>query len=429
MPKKPKIFNPIGQNESFDDVVKKVLKGGESMDDELTDVDINNILNDSQTEIIPIINFEYTGHKVRTIYKDGEVWFVAKDICELLSIKDTSMALSRLDKADTSSTGISSGGQIREMSIVNESGLYDLLLDSRKKEAKDFRRWVTKDVLPSIRKTGKYEIHGLENLSEEEKRRIIRDEILKRNPIISAEAKRLGVGRTDDKKENSIQFAMFHNAGYKGFYGGMTKKDVMKKKGLPKKDSLLDYEGATALAGHLFRITQAEERLKQQEDNAGIDKANEIHYLAGAEVRKAMIAIHGIPPEDLPVYEKLKLSKSKNNKTITSKNSDNKIEINISVDLWKIALLIMAKNKDGIILTNELMKEVHKYIEFPEKYKEISKIKNEPKYKQIIRNLKSNIKNKTNFVNQGYAISIKNGFQITQKGIDFVKEYFKNYLQ
>lgn len=100
--------------------------------------------------------FEYEGQRVRTVMIDGEPWFVARDVCKSMGINNVSMAVSRLNVADVSTADIRSGGQNRRMSTVNESGLYDLILDSRKAEAKAFRRWVTSEVLPSIRQHGLY---------------------------------------------------------------------------------------------------------------------------------------------------------------------------------------------------------------------------------------------------------------------------------
>lgn len=105
------------------------------------------------TDLVP---FDYSGHEVRTITRDGEPWFVAADVCAVLEIKDASDAVSRLDQADRDRTPVRSGGQNRQMWIVNESGLYDLIIRSDKPEARPFRRWVTSEVLPAIRKTGRY---------------------------------------------------------------------------------------------------------------------------------------------------------------------------------------------------------------------------------------------------------------------------------
>jgi len=100
----------------------------------------------------------YNDNQLRIIEKDGEPWFVAKDVCDILELGNSRDAVSSLD-ADEKDVGIADtpGGK-QTMSLVNESGLYSLIFRSRKDEAKKFRRWVTHDVLPSIRKTGGYSV-------------------------------------------------------------------------------------------------------------------------------------------------------------------------------------------------------------------------------------------------------------------------------
>lgn len=97
---------------------------------------------------------------IRTVMQNDEPWFVAKDVCEALELGNTSMALERLDDDELISVKLMSGGQNREMIAVNEPGLYSLILGSRKPEAKAFKRWVTHDILPAIRKTGHYAAPG-----------------------------------------------------------------------------------------------------------------------------------------------------------------------------------------------------------------------------------------------------------------------------
>lgn len=101
--------------------------------------------------------FDYRdGRQVRTVIKDGEPWFVAKDVCEILDIGNPSMALSRLDEDEKGLSLIDTPGGPQKMAVVNEPGLYALILTSRKPEAKAFKRWITHEVIPSIRKTGAY---------------------------------------------------------------------------------------------------------------------------------------------------------------------------------------------------------------------------------------------------------------------------------
>lgn len=100
--------------------------------------------------------FNYNEQEVRTVIKEGEPWFIAKDLCDILEHSDTSTAVSRLDDDEKLTQTLFVSGQNREVWIVNEAGLYSLILTSRKPEAKIFKRWVTHEVLPTIRKTGGY---------------------------------------------------------------------------------------------------------------------------------------------------------------------------------------------------------------------------------------------------------------------------------
>lgn len=94
--------------------------------------------------------------KIRTVVKDGEPWFVLADICKVLEISNSRMVAGRLDAEELMSVKLTSGGQRREMTTVSESGLYIVILRSDKPQAKPFRKWVTTEVLPTIRRTGGY---------------------------------------------------------------------------------------------------------------------------------------------------------------------------------------------------------------------------------------------------------------------------------
>lgn len=92
--------------------------------------------------------------------KDGEVWFVAKDVCIILGLADIHTAIRSLDDDEKGRQSLPTPGGIQEMTIINEPGLYKLTFKSRKTEAKNFTRWVTHKVLPAIRKTGAYSVNG-----------------------------------------------------------------------------------------------------------------------------------------------------------------------------------------------------------------------------------------------------------------------------
>jgi prophage antirepressor-like protein len=113
--------------------------------------------------------FKYEENKlVRTMNVSGEPWFVLKDVCDVLGLSTPARVAERLDSDEVSQAHlIDSMGRSQEMTIISESGLYNVILRSDKPEAKPFRKWVTAVVLPSIRKNGGY-IAGQEELSPQE---------------------------------------------------------------------------------------------------------------------------------------------------------------------------------------------------------------------------------------------------------------------
>lgn len=94
--------------------------------------------------------------QVRIVPVDGELMFVAKDVCDCLEITKHRDAISRLDPDERGSVKLDTPGGKQDIAAINEYGLYNLVLSSRKPEAKEFKRWITHDVIPAIRKTGSY---------------------------------------------------------------------------------------------------------------------------------------------------------------------------------------------------------------------------------------------------------------------------------
>lgn len=92
--------------------------------------------------------------EIRTVTKNNEPWFVAIDVCNALDLKNPTVSVGRLDEDEV--TKFNLGGLSGESNIVSEYGLYNLILASRKKEAKKFKRWITHEVIPTIRKHGAY---------------------------------------------------------------------------------------------------------------------------------------------------------------------------------------------------------------------------------------------------------------------------------
>ncbi|OME86900.1 hypothetical protein BK120_08230 [Paenibacillus sp. FSL A5-0031] len=102
--------------------------------------------------------FSYESNEVRTVLVGGEPWFVAKDVCDILEIKNSREVVARLDDDEKGVVLTDTLGGKQQAAAVNESGLYTVIMSSRKPEAKAFRKWVTSEVIPSIRKTGGYNV-------------------------------------------------------------------------------------------------------------------------------------------------------------------------------------------------------------------------------------------------------------------------------
>jgi len=141
------------------------------------------------------------------------------------------------------------------------------------------------------------------SLTEDEKRFYQRDLTKKGNYSLNQVAKDSGVKNFDK----------FHNAGYKGLYKGETADDIAKRKGLRYREDILDNMGSTELAANLFRITQTEEKLKNDKIQ-GEGKANNAHYKIGKNVRKFMAQNSGTMPEELPTPDKSLKQLEKENK-------------------------------------------------------------------------------------------------------------------
>jgi prophage antirepressor-like protein len=103
------------------------------------------------------LTFSFSTLPLRVIMRGDEPWFVAADVCDALSIGRTDDGVRRLDEDEKGTDSIRTPGGTQQMVVINESGLYSLILGSRKPEAKRFKKWVTSEVLPAIRKTGRYE--------------------------------------------------------------------------------------------------------------------------------------------------------------------------------------------------------------------------------------------------------------------------------
>lgn len=135
-------------------------------------------------------------------------------------------------------------------------------------------------------------IDHFSDLSEERKRLAIRNEMIIHNKSLAEAAQMAGI-------EEPRDYAVFQNRGYQGLYGGLGAKEIHEKKGLKKSQKILDHMGSTELAANLFRATQTDEKIRN--DNiVGKEEANQTHYDVGKEVRDTIGRLGGTMPEDLP---------------------------------------------------------------------------------------------------------------------------------
>lgn len=139
-------------------------------------------------------------------------------------------------------------------------------------------------------------IEDYEQLSEDQKRLAIRDEMREHNKSLAEAAKNAGVATPKD-------YAIFQNRGYQGLYGGLGAKEIHAKKGLKKNQQILDHMGSTELAANLFRATQTDEKLRREQVE-GKEKAGEVHFQVGKKVRQTIAELGGTMPEDLPTPDK-----------------------------------------------------------------------------------------------------------------------------
>lgn len=139
-------------------------------------------------------------------------------------------------------------------------------------------------------------IENYEELTEDQKRLAIRNEMKTHNKALAEAAHDAGI--TDP-----IDYAIFQNCGYQGLYGGLGRKEIHARKKLKKSQDILDHMGSTELAANLFRATQTEEKLRR-ENIKGKSNANQTHYEVGKKVRQTIKELGGTMLEDLPTPEK-----------------------------------------------------------------------------------------------------------------------------
>lgn len=139
-------------------------------------------------------------------------------------------------------------------------------------------------------------VDGYDQLSEDQKRLAIRNEMIEHNKSLAEAAQMAGVIDPRD-------YAIFQNKGYQGLYGGLGAREIHARKGLKPSQKILDHMGSTELAANLFRATQTDEKLRR-ESIRGKEAANKTHYEVGRKVRQTIAELGGTMPEDLPTPRK-----------------------------------------------------------------------------------------------------------------------------
>ncbi len=133
------------------------------------------------TDALATASFSFEGAAVRTITRDGEPWFVAADVCQVLDHGNARQVVSRLDDDEKDVLIMDTLGGRQQMTVINEAGLYLLILlilTSRKPEAKAFKRWITAEVIPAIRKTGSYAVPAAVSAIDLTDRKTLRAQLL-----------------------------------------------------------------------------------------------------------------------------------------------------------------------------------------------------------------------------------------------------------
>lgn len=157
-------------------------------------------------------------------------------------------------------------------------------------------------------------VENYDDLSEDQKRLAIRNEMIEHNKSLAEAAQMAGITQPRD-------YAIFQNKGYQGLYGGLTAKQIHERKGLKKNQKILDHMGSTELAANLFRATQTDEKLRR--DNVkGKEEAGKIHYEVGKTVRETIKQLGGTMPEDLPTPDKSITKIESEQKKLKRKNDE-----------------------------------------------------------------------------------------------------------
>ena len=253
---------------------------------------------------------EQTFESIKHINEDGQEYWLARELQPVLEYarwENFSKAIDRAKKA-CENTGFDVQDHFRDITkmVVLGSGaereIDDFMLSRYACYLVVMNGDPNKEVIAvgqtyfAVKTRQQELIENFEELTEEQKRLAIRNEMIAHNKSLAEAAQMAGIKEAKD-------YAIFQNMGYQGLYGGLGAKEIHAKKGLKKSQKILDYMGSTELAANLFRATQTDEKIRR-ENIKGKDNANKTHFEVGAKVRQTIKELGGTMPEDLPTPKK-----------------------------------------------------------------------------------------------------------------------------
>lgn len=251
-----------------------------------------------------------TFESIRHINEYGEEFWYARELQVVLEYSEWRNFLKAVEKAKTACensdnivsdhfvdvnkmVGIGSGAERKiEDIMLSRYACYLIVMngDSRKEVVAVGQTYF------AVKTRQQELIENYEELTEEQKRLAIRNEMKAHNKSLAEAAQMAGITEQRD-------YAIFQNKGYQGLYGGLGAKEIHARKGLKKGQNILDYMGSTELAANLFRATQTDEKIRR-ENIVGKDKANRVHYEVEKKVRETIKDLGGTMPENLPTPNK-----------------------------------------------------------------------------------------------------------------------------
>lgn len=245
---------------------------------------------------------EFQSNQIRTVWNDeaGEWYFSVVDVVGALTDStNPTDYLKKMRKRDVllaSYIGTNcpqvimptATGKNRKTLAANTEQLLRIIQSIPSPKAEPFKLWMAQLGADRI-----HDIEAVEAMNKEiDQRLAARDDVRQHNNSLAKAAQAAGV-------KTNLDFAIFQNSGYMGLYGGETASDIKRRKGLKKNDEILDHMSSVELGANLFRITQAEDKLRREKVTSK-EEANKIHYKVGRTVRKTIEELGGTMPEELP---------------------------------------------------------------------------------------------------------------------------------